>query len=35
MPKQAKSEESQTLYIISVNKFVVESSIQNTGVPYS
>ena len=35
MPKQAKSEETQTLYIISANKFLVESSVQNSGVPYS
>jgi hypothetical protein len=35
MPKQAKSEETQILYIVSKDKFILESTIQNSGVPYS
>ena len=35
MPKQAKSEETQTLFIISKDEYVIESTIQNSGVPYA
>ena len=35
MPKQAKSEETHILYIVSKDKFILESTIQNSGVPYS
>jgi hypothetical protein len=35
MPKQAKSNENLTLYIYSKDKYVLESVIQNSGVPYS
>ena len=35
MPKQAKSNEEQTLFLYSKNKYVVESVIQNSGVPYA
>ena len=35
MPKNAKSEETQTLYLISKDKYILESIIQNSGVPYS
>ncbi len=35
MPKTAKSEEQVTLYLYSKDKYIVESTIQNSGVPYS
>lgn len=35
MPKQAKSCERISLYWISKDKYIIESTIQNSGVPYS
>lgn len=35
MPKTAKSEETQTLYIYSKHKFIIESKISTTGAPYT
>jgi hypothetical protein len=35
MPKHAKSEERQTLFFLSADHFIVESVIQNSGVPYA
>lgn len=35
MPKHAKSNEDQNLYIVSKDKYVFQSTIQNSGVPYS
>ena len=35
MPKQAKSDEENTLYIVSKDKYIIESIIQNSGVPYA
>ena len=35
MPKFAKSEETVSLYIYSKDKYVIESTIQNSGVPYA
>lgn len=35
MPKTAKSDEIQALYFISKNKYIIESTIQNSGAPYT
>ena len=35
MPKAARSDEVQALYFVSKNKYVIESTIQNSGAPYT
>ena len=35
MPKAARSDELQSLYFISRNKYIIESTIQNSGAPYT
>lgn len=35
MPKAARSDETQSLYFVSKNKYIVESIIQNSGAPYT
>lgn len=35
MPKAARSDETQMLYFVSRNKYYIESTIQNSGAPYT
>lgn len=35
MPKAARSDETQTLFFISKNKYIIQSVIQNSGAPYT
>jgi hypothetical protein len=35
MPKEAKSHETVSLFWLSKDKYIIESTIQNSGVPYS
>jgi hypothetical protein len=35
MPKHAKSDERVSLFFISKDKYIIETTIQNSGVPYS
>ncbi len=35
MPKAARSDEVQSLYFVSKNKYIIQSIVQNSGAPYT
>ncbi len=35
MPKAARSDEVQSLYFVSKNKYIIQSTVQNSGAPYT